>query len=160
MKVRYKDEIIFYKLTTRFKSAVKKLFAKAFGLKRNIATIADIKRKFPKADLRKAIHWFMLVDYCDMELRKNAIPTSRELYDELLIAMGKFPVSICGNIDYLSGVSARIWFNNQTVIGRIGYSLIRKSWFYMIGKQGAFMLVNSASEAIEKLITHYGYKSA
>jgi hypothetical protein len=134
-----------FRLTPGFKARVKRIVEKAFGIR--YASNQAIKKLFPKADLRKALHWGRLIEICIEKLAEQDEPSKIDQIQDAITAHSCY----WGRIDTFLGVSARV-HHSKAFIGTAGYCEINKSWVASIGSHGRNNFFKSADAAVSFLV--------
>jgi hypothetical protein len=119
------------KLTTKFKKAAFALFCKAHNLKS--VGFSMIKRVYPKFIASSPVHWFTLIDKCELILQQqDAVQAKQDKLEKAKTISGVFAAYREVKVsepDWLLGVSSKIYVHNL-FIGTVGYCESRQSWYF------------------------------
>ena len=122
-----RDELEF-RINPARKVAIKKAFALAHKLKKEIATLQDIKRSYPKLNMSKAISWItVLADCLDMIDRNEKSPNELRK-EELDQAIAQHTGIRSYAPDSVVGYRVKIGYERE-FIGSVGFSEIKKGWY-------------------------------
>lgn len=145
------------------KTAIKKIFALAKNIKREHATLGEIKRAYPKLNFAKAISWMtVLADCLEIieKLEELMDTTNKPTIDEKTIRVEKKAelqealntYNFGGSRwDYLTGVSATVTYNRNTM-GEVRWSCVMNSWLVSQGRMGRTFKIKSPAEGLEFLL--------
>lgn len=165
-------------LTDELKNRVLVLFAKAYELNKKKATLADIKKEFPKYNLRKSlceksdrnkiVAWYDILGCCLEKIEAKEIaeekkaantPVFSERETEFYEAAKKYDCKL-NHKETIGGLSYSVSKNNET-LGRIGYDYYSQRYYFCLGRFGCNTYVGEkASTALYNLLYNRGLVAA
>jgi len=137
---------VIFKLTPEFKSRVRRLVEKAYGVR--YASNQAIKKLFPKANLSMSLHWWRIVELAEEHLQASEEPSK---IDQLRDAIKLNNCYAAGTPDTFLGVSLRV-HQAGSFIGTAGWSHSKNSWVASRGNHGRSQTFQSADHAVNSLV--------
>lgn len=159
MKTKRNNDMSLIQLKLR----ARKLFTKVFKIA-YLANTTTIKRKFPKFDGRKIIHWYNLIDKCEQQLiaeEHAAELAALSPLEQIGLAIGAIRSKgfrICKETTFM-GRSVS-FSKNGCLQGKIGYCVIKNAFYYAFGRNGRHNLVNDIDQVINGFLSITQYNAA
>lgn len=159
MKTKRNNDMSFIQL----KLAARKLFSKVFNIP-YLANTTTIKRKFPKFDGRKIIHWYNLIDRCEQQLIADehaaelASLSPSEQIGLVVGALRSKGFRVCKE-DTFMGRSVS-FSKNGCLQGKVGYCVVHNMFYFAFGRNGRNNFVNDIDQVINGFLSITQYNVA